>query len=83
MNGQFDLLLAGAGHAHLGVLRLWLNGQRPKGRIGLISEGPHAWYSGMLPGLLAGRYRAEQCRIPLQALCAAANVDLLEGQVSE
>lgn len=83
MNGQFDLLLAGAGHAHLGVLRLWLNGQRPKGRIGLISEGPHAWYSGMLPGLLAGRYRAEQCRIPLQALCAAADVDLLEGQVSE
>lgn len=81
MNGQFDLLLAGAGHAHLGVLRLWMSGQRPKGRIGLISPGPYAWYSGMLPGLLAGRYRAEQCRIPLQALCAAAGVELLQGQV--
>ncbi|MBJ7545877.1 pyridine nucleotide-disulfide oxidoreductase, partial [Pseudomonas sp. OA3] len=81
MNGQFDLLLAGAGHAHLGVLRLWMSGQRPKGRIGLISPGPYAWYSGMLPGLLTGRHRAEQCRIPLQALCAAAGVELLQGQV--
>ncbi|RUJ24890.1 pyridine nucleotide-disulfide oxidoreductase [Pseudomonas aeruginosa] len=83
MSGPFDLLLAGAGHAHLGVLRLWMSGQRPKGRIGLISPGPYAWYSGMLPGLLAGRYRAEQCRIPLQALCTAAGVELLEGQVTE
>lgn len=83
MSGQFDLLLAGAGHAHLGVLRLWMSGQRPKGRIGLVSEGPHAWYSGMLPGLLAGRYRAEQCRIPLQALCTAVGLELLEGQISE
>ena len=78
---NFDLLLAGAGHAHLGVLRLWQQGQRPAGRIALISEGPHAWYSGMLPGLLGGRYRAEQCRIPLQALCRAAGVELIEESV--
>jgi pyridine nucleotide-disulfide oxidoreductase family protein len=81
VSDQFDLLLAGAGHAHLGVLRLWLNGQRPKGRIGLVSEGPHAWYSGMLPGLLAGLYRPEQCRIPLQALCTAIDVELLQGRL--
>jgi len=82
MSSSFDLLLAGAGHAHLGVLRLWREGQRPQGRIGLLSEGPYAWYSGMLPGLLAGRYRPDQCRIALAPLCAAVDVDLLEGQLS-
>lgn len=81
MNDGFDLLLVGAGHAHLGVLRQWSSGQRPPGRIALISEEPNAWYSGMLPGLLAGRYRPEQCRVPLQGACAAAGVTLLIGKV--
>ncbi|AJE21526.1 FAD-dependent oxidoreductase [Azotobacter chroococcum] len=81
MNGEFDLLLAGAGHAHLGVLRQWSTGQRPKGRIALISEGPYAWYSGMLPGLLAGRYSPEQCRVPLEGLCASTDVVLLQGRL--
>ncbi|HLD65476.1 MAG TPA: pyridine nucleotide-disulfide oxidoreductase, partial [Pseudomonas sp.] len=79
MSPDYDLLLAGAGHAHLGVLRQWLDTPRPPGRIGLITEGAHAWYSGMLPGLLAGRYRAEQCRVPLPGLCAGSSVELLCG----
>jgi pyridine nucleotide-disulfide oxidoreductase family protein len=81
MSDAFDLLLLGAGHAHLGVLRLWAGGQRPAGRIALVSDGPHAWYSGMLPGLLAGRYRPEQCRVPLQGLCAAADVLLMTARL--
>jgi len=75
MNAAFDLLLVGAGHAHLGVLRQWGVGPRPRGRIALVCPEPYVWYSGMLPGLLAGRYRAEQCRIPLPPLCAAAGVE--------
>lgn len=81
MNAEFDLLLAGAGHAHLGVLRHWLSVPRPHGRIALVSDGTSAWYSGMLPGLLAGRYRPEQCRVPLPALCASAGVDLIQGEI--
>ncbi|MCY1560297.1 pyridine nucleotide-disulfide oxidoreductase family protein [compost metagenome] len=53
---HYDLLLVGAGHAHLGVLRRWALIERPPGRIGLLSAGYEAWYSGMLPGLLAGRF---------------------------
>ena len=30
---QYDLILAGAGHAHLGVLRRWALVERPPGRI--------------------------------------------------
>lgn len=81
LNADYDLLLAGAGHAHLGVLRQWLDTPRPPGRIGLINDSAHAWYSGMLPGLLAGRYRGEQCRVPLQGLCAGSTVELLEGHL--
>lgn len=82
MSGPFDLLLAGAGHAHLGVLRLWRGGKkRPPGRIALINDGPFAWYSGMLPGLLAGRYHPEECRVPLQRLCEDADIELVIGRL--
>ena len=82
MSKDLDLLLAGAGHVHLGVLRLWRDAaKRPAGRIALVNDGPFAWYSGTLPGLLAGRYRAEQCRVPLQPLCEAAGITLIEGRL--
>lgn len=77
MSTHYDLLLIGAGHAHLGVLRRWALVERPPGRIALLSAGPVAWYSGMLPGLLAGRHRPEDCQVELQALCRAAKVELI------
>lgn len=78
---HYDVLLVGAGHAHLGVLRRWARGARPPGRLCLLSAGPAAWYSGMLPGLLAGRYTPEDCQIDLAPLCQAAGVELLIGEV--
>ena len=83
---RFDLLLVGGGHAHLGVLRQWLQQSVPAGllagRIGLLNPGPYAWYSGMLPGLLAGRYQPEQCRVSLAELCRALGVELISGSVA-
>ena len=76
MSTHYDLLLIGAGHAHLGVLRRWALVERPPGRIALLSAGPVAWYSGMLPGLLAGRHRPEDCQVELQALCRAAKATM-------
>ncbi|MFL9814032.1 FAD-dependent oxidoreductase [Stutzerimonas sp. VN223-3] len=79
MNNDFDLLLAGAGHSHLGVLRQWASRERPMGRIGLVSAEPHAWYSGMMPGLIAEHYQTRQCRVALPKLCAAAEVEFIQG----
>jgi pyridine nucleotide-disulfide oxidoreductase family protein len=79
LSNHYDLLLIGAGHAHLGVLRRWALVERPPGRIALISPTPVAWYSGMLPGLLAGRHNAADCQVDLQALCRAAKVELIIG----
>lgn len=81
MNTDFDLLLAGAGHTHLGVLRRWARRERPMGRIGLVSADPHAWYSGMMPGLVSQHYQARQCRVPLPQLCAAAEVEFIQGTI--
>ncbi len=79
---HYDLLLLGAGHAHLGVLRRWALVERPPGRIALLSPGPAAWYSGMLPGLLAGRHQPADCQVELPALCRAAKVELILAPVA-
>lgn len=76
------LLLVGAGHSHLLTLRRWLDqGWRPPAGTLLVNPGEHAWYSGMMPGLLAGRYQVEDCRIALQPLCEALDVRHLDAGV--
>lgn len=71
------LVLLGGGHAHVVALRSWLDQQRkpPAGTL-LISPDRYGWYSGMMPGLLAGRYRVGDCRIDLTTLCEACGVEL-------
>lgn len=66
------LLLVGGGHAQLAVLHA-LARQRPQGvETVLLTPSPWQWYSGMLPGWMVGHYRAEDCRIDLRPLAAAA-----------
>ena len=65
------LLLVGGGHAQLAVLQA-LARQRPRAvEAVLLTPSPWQWYSGMLPGWMAGHYRAEDCRIDLHPLAAA------------
>ncbi|MEH6490936.1 FAD-dependent oxidoreductase [Halopseudomonas sp.] len=75
---QAPLVMVGGGHAHLVALRQWIaSGQQaPAGSL-LINAQPYAWYSGMLPGLLAGRFAAAQCRIGLASLAAACGMQLI------
>lgn len=75
------LILAGGGHAHLGVLHL-LAKCPPKGLyITLVTPSCFQYYSGMLPGWIAGVYPLEKIRIDLRPLCAAAGVELIESSV--
>ncbi len=77
------LVLAGAGHAHLVTLRRWIDtGFRPPPGSLLINPTPAAWYSGMMPGLLAGRFDAADCAIELAPLCQACGIELHLGQIS-
>ncbi|VXC85594.1 NADH dehydrogenase, FAD-containing subunit [Pseudomonas sp. 8Z] len=79
---DYDLILVGAGHAHLGVLRRWALVERPKGRIALLNCATHAWYTGRLPGLLAERFAEDDCQVALEPLCRAAKVELIECVMS-
>lgn len=77
------VLLAGAGHVHLTVLRSLA--ERPDARIvsTLVSPFAHAVYSGMLPGAVAGHYEAADIAIALAPVAAAANVRRVEAHVAE
>lgn len=72
------LLLLGGGHAHLRVLRQLATarakGQAVPGEVLLVSPQESLLYSGMVPGLVAGHYRREDCSIALAPLARAAQV---------
>lgn len=77
------LILAGAGHAHLVALKHWLDeGYQPPKQTVLINPTSQAWYSGMMPGLLAGRYNETNCVIELEPLCKKLNIELLIDKVT-
>lgn len=75
------LVLAGAGHAHLHVLRALGEGRWRGVEVVLISPHPRQIYSGMVPGWIAGHYRIEQCVAPIPPLARAAGVRYVQGAV--
>jgi len=76
------LVLVGGGHAHLVALRQWAKQrwQAPPGST-LISPDTHAWYSGMMPGLIAGRFNEADCAVALKHLCAATGIGLCTDEL--
>ena len=68
------LLLLGGGHAHVHVLQALAREPLPATEVCLVSPYTRQMYSGMVPGLVAGHYRAEQCAIALPPLVQAAGV---------
>lgn len=58
-----NVVLVGAGHAHVTVLRAFGLNPVPGASLTLISRGRHTPYSGMLPGLIAGDYRFDDIHI--------------------
>ena len=75
------LLLAGGGHAHVEVLRRLARRPIEGWRVTLITRERQAPYSGMLPGVAAGLYRAEQALIDTRALAARAGAALVLDSV--
>ena len=69
------LLLVGAGHAHLGVIDSLRNRPVAKCRVVLAEPLEAMRYSGMVPGWLAGEYRAAEAMIPLEPLVREADLD--------
>ena len=74
------VVLIGGGHTHLHVLRALARQPRVLERWVLVTAEPHATYSGMLPGVLAGAYDRDAMHIALPPLCSAAGVELVIGE---
>jgi selenide,water dikinase len=77
---ETDILLLGAGHAHVEVLRRFAMRPEPGVRLTLIGREPETPYSGMLPGLIRGDYDRRQAHIDLAPLAASANARLILGE---
>jgi selenide, water dikinase len=74
-----QLVLAGAGHAHLCVLEQLALGNFPRGEVTLLSPHASHLYSGMLGGLITGRYRREDAYLDLPSLAAKAGARFVLG----
>ncbi|PTY37530.1 selenide, water dikinase SelD [Saccharospirillum sp. MSK14-1] len=77
-----DLVLIGGGHCHALLIRRLAMKPLPGVRVTLISEHSETPYSGMLPGLIAGHYDADNIHIDLNRLCRWAGVRFIRGRVN-
>lgn len=75
-----EIVLIGGGHAHVHVLAAFGRQPLPGVRLTLITRGLMTPYSGMLPGVVAGLYKAEQAHIDLTRLCAATGTRLVRAE---
>jgi selenide,water dikinase len=76
------LLLLGGGHAQLFVLEALAQGRISADTVTLVSSHASQLYSGMVPGLVEGRYGIDQLSFDLPALAAAAGAEWIEDRVT-
>jgi selenide, water dikinase len=81
MSEKQNLLLVGGGHAHVEVLRRLAESPIPNVDVALFDPSPSVWYSGMLPGVIAGHYEPQQAKVNLWALCQKARVRFIESAI--
>jgi selenide,water dikinase len=76
-----DIVLVGAGHAHVGVMRMFGMDSMPGVRLTLVTRQVHTPYSGMLPGMIAGLYDYDAAHIDTAPLSRFANARLYHSEV--
>ncbi len=76
-----DIVLIGAGHTNMHIVRMWKMAPIPDARLTLISPFSRATYSGMLPGTLAGLYKPEEMEIDLFRFAAPMGIRVIIDEV--
>jgi NADH dehydrogenase FAD-containing subunit len=75
------LVLVGAGHAHMTVMKHLAGFTAAGHRVTVIGPGPHHYYSGMGPGMLSGIYRPEEIRFNVKDMAISRGADFIEDLV--
>ena len=78
--GIKKLVLLGAGHAHVHVLSRLAQNRPADLDVTVVTPYPFQTYSGMTPGLVAGRYETAECQIPLEPLVKAAGAKWVQAR---
>lgn len=76
-----QLVLLGAGHAHMHVLSQLAAQPLVGARITLVAPHPRQVYSGMVPGFVAGHYTQDDCTISLEPLVRRGGIRWLTRSV--
>jgi selenide,water dikinase len=77
-----DIVLLGAGHAHVEVLRQAAMRPWPGVRLTLVAREGFTPYSGMLPGLLRGEHGFDEAHLDCAKLAAASGARLILAEAS-
>ena len=77
------LVLAGGGHTHALVLVRWAMNPKlkPAGMITLVNQSSTTIYSGMFPGVVAGKYKIDEILIDLRNLASKAGVSFVMAEI--
>ena len=75
------LVVVGAGHAHLTVLKNLKEFKESGHRVTVVSASPRHYYSGMGPGMLSGIYRPEEIRFNVKRMSEDRGADFVEDNV--
>ncbi len=76
------LVLLGGGHAHAEVLRSFALDPGPRPAITLVTPFPRLIYTGMVPGVVAGHYRLDECAIGIEALAQRAGATFVQSRAA-
>jgi NADH dehydrogenase FAD-containing subunit len=75
------LVVVGAGHAHLTVLKNLKEFKDAGHRVTVVSSSPLHYYSGMGPGMLSGIYRPEEIRFNVKKMSEDRGAAFVEDHV--
>lgn len=76
------LILVGGGHAHVQVLKHWIEAPPPGVELIVVSPSAHAPYSGMVPGWLAGIYTFDDICMDVAALARSSTARFVNDDVT-
>ena len=74
------ILMLGGGHSHAIALDYLAHHPIPSAQIQIIHPGPHALYSGMIPGHLSRHYTRDACQIDVQQLARRSGAILTQTE---